>query len=122
MVRGVFAQQICMFQICVCQILEHCVYFRGVVRAFVVLAHGIEHQVGGGTQHGVLRRSGTVNKLVNSSPAVDAAFDDMDDSLVSEKVAAFGVSDGAGVEKEHGVGGTSIDVERAGLVGVAEHR
>src|SRR5207248_1471128 len=98
------------------------VIFRGVAGSggFVELAHGIEHQVGGGAQNGALSRGGAVGKFVNASAALDAALENVDDSFVAEKRAAFGVSDFAGVEEEDGVGFTGVDVQRAGLVRMAE--
>ena len=45
----------------------------------------------------------------------------MDDRFVTKEGAAFGVGDLAGVEEEDGVGVFSVDVQRASLMGVAEH-
>ena len=83
------------------------------------LASGIEHQVCGIAQHGMLRGGGAVNEFVDTGAALYAALDDVDDGFVAEEVAAFGVRDDAGVEEKECVGDTSVDVERTGLVSVA---
>ena len=69
----------------------------------------------------MLRRSGTIDKFVDASPAMDAALDNVDDGFVAKKAAAFRVRDGASVEEKDGIGGRRVDVERAGLAGLSEH-
>src|SRR5262249_22569921 len=93
----------------------------GVAGGFVVLAHGVEHQIGGVAQDGVLGGSGAVDELVDAFVAVHAALDDMDDGFVAEEIATFGVADITSVEEEQGIGSTGIYVQRAGLMSVTEH-
>jgi len=66
----------------------------------------------------VLGGSGAVDEFVHAFVAVHAALDDVDDGFIAEEIAAFGVSDVAGVEEEQGIGGTGVDVQCAGLVSV----
>ena len=50
-----------------------------------------------------------------------ATLQNVDHRFVAEEAAAFRVGDFACVKKKHGVGFARIDVQRAGLVRVAEH-
>ena len=94
---------------------------RNVTNGFVEFAHGIEHEIGGGAQHGALRRWRRRIQICRRPSRRDAALDNVDDGFVAEERAAFGVSDFAGIEEKDRVGFAGIDGERAGLTRVAEH-
>src|SRR5258708_3075472 len=60
-------------------------FIRHVASAFVEFAHGIEHEIRGIAQHGVLRRSAPIDKLVNAGPASVNRLDDVHDGFVAEQ-------------------------------------
>jgi hypothetical protein len=93
---------------------------RHVVRSFIKFAHGIEHQVGRGAQHGTLQRSCTVHKFVHAVAAMHA-LKNVNYRFVAKIVAAFRVSYFSRIKKHQGVNLSGIDVQGAGLAGLAEH-
>ncbi len=95
--------------------------FLGVSLRFVEFAHGIEEQIGGGAQHGALRGGGAVDEFVNAFHRALAGGDDLGDGFIAEEHAAFGVNDFATLEENNSVGIHGVDVQRAGLAGLAEH-
>ena len=66
-------------------------------------------------KHGALSGRGAVDELVDAARRAVAGLHDLGDRFVSEKRAAFGVNDFAGLEENYSVGIVGVDVQRAGL-------